>query len=124
MVKKVIGILILMFLTGTLAAGVTEADQDIKARMKDRLPVILKLKAEGLLGEDNLGLLQFVGGEKKQEDVVAEENKDRKIVYEAIAKKQQTTPDVVGRIRSRQIAKKAKPGEWLQNEQGEWYQKK
>lgn len=123
MVKKLVGIFILMFLAGTLIADITEADQDIKARMKARLSVIVQLKAEHIVGENNLGLLEFVGEKRAHEDVVKEENKDRKIVYEAIAKKQGAPVEAVGKIRAKQIAKKAKPGELLQDENGTWYQK-
>ena len=123
MVKKLVGILILMFLAGTLIADITEADQDIKARMKARLPVIIQLKAERIVGENNLGLLQFTGEKRKHEDVVNEENKDRKKVYQAVAKQQGTTIEAVGKIRAKQIAKKAKHGEVLQDESGAWYEK-
>jgi uncharacterized protein YdbL (DUF1318 family) len=45
-------------------------------------------------------------------------------VYEAIAKQQGGTAELVGKRRAIQIAEKAETGEWLQNEQGAWYQKK
>lgn len=98
--------------------------QDLKERMKDRLPLIVELKKKGIVGENNLGMLQFVGQTKEQENVVKEENNDRVQVYEAIAKQQGTTADTVGRRRAIQIAEKAGAGEWLQDEKGAWYQKK
>jgi uncharacterized protein YdbL (DUF1318 family) len=104
--------------------GASAFADDIKARMKKRLPVIKELKAQGIVGEDNKGYLKFVGGKKAKEDVVAAENKDRKTVYTTIAKKQGTTAELVGNRRALQIAKKASPGEWLQDTSGNWYQKK
>jgi len=98
--------------------------QDIKERMKDRLPLIVELKKKGIVGENNLGLIQFVGETKEQEDVVKEENNDRTKVYEAIAKQQGGTAELVGKRRAVQIAEKAETGEWLQDGQGAWYQKK
>jgi uncharacterized protein YdbL (DUF1318 family) len=98
--------------------------QDIKERMKDRLPLIIELKKKGIVGENNLGLLQFIGKTKEQESVVNEENNDRMKVYEAIAKQQGGTADLVGKRRATQIAEKAETGEWLQDEQGAWYQKR
>jgi len=98
--------------------------QDIKERMKDRLPLIVELKKKGIVGENNLGLLEFIGKTKEHESVVNEENNDRMKVYEAIAKQQGGTADLVGKRRAIQIAEKAETGEWLQNEQGVWYQKK
>jgi uncharacterized protein YdbL (DUF1318 family) len=116
---------ILTFLIiGFFVLGATAFADDIKARMKNRLPVIKKLKTEGIVGEDNKGYLQFVGGNKAKADVVAAENKDRKTVYTAIAKQQGTTAELVGKRRALQIAKKAAPGEWVQDAGGNWIQKK
>jgi hypothetical protein len=93
--KKIIAI-VFVFILGILITDVYSASDSIKQRMISRLPVI----------------------------VVAAENKDRKLVYEAIAKKQGTTTEVVGKHRAVQIAGKAKTGEWLQDANGKWYQKK
>ncbi len=109
---------------GFFVMGATAFADDIKARMKNRLPVIKKLKAEGIVGEDNKGYLQFVDGKKAKADVIAAENKDRKTVYTAIAKQQETTAELVGKRRAMQIAKKAAPGEWVQDAGGNWIQKK
>ena len=109
---------------GFFVMGATAFADDIKARMKNRLPVIKKLKAEGIVGEDNKGYLQFVGGKKAKADVVAAENKDRKTVYTAIAKQQETTAELVGKRRAMQIAKNAALGEWVQDAGGNWIQKK
>ena len=91
--------------------------------MKSRLPKIVQLKAAGVIGETHAGFLAFVGTKKEAQDLVAAENQDREKVYQAIAKQQGTTPQVVGQRRALQIAKKAKPGEWLQDADGKWYQK-
>jgi hypothetical protein len=96
---------------------------DIKARMKARLPAIVQLKAAGIVGETNQGLLAFVGAQQQQQDLVAAENEDRKAVYTAIAKQQGTTADVVAQRRALQIAERARPGEWLQDAAGKWFQK-
>ena len=97
---------------------------DIRARMKARLPLIVELKSKGLVGENSNGLLEFVGNKKEQEEVIDAENKDRLKVYEAIAKQTGTSPDVVAKRRALQMAEKASPGEWLEDENGRWYQKK
>ena len=111
-------------LIGLFVVGVSASADDIKARMKKRLPVIKALKAKGIVGEDNKGFVQFVGDQKEKADVIAAENKDRKTVYAAIAKQQGTTAELVGKRRAMQIAKKAGPGEWLQDAGGKWIQKK
>ena len=111
-------LLVTFLFSNTFAFG-----QDIKARMKARLPIIVELKAKGIVGEDAQGFLQFVGQKKEKEDVVNADNADRKKVYKAIAKQRETTAELVGQRRALQIAKKAKAVTWLQNQSGEWYQK-
>lgn len=105
-------------------AGLTAYADDIKARMKKRLPVIIELKAKGIVGENNKGYLEFIGNKKANADIVAAENKDRQTVYEAIAKQQSTTAELVGKRRALQIANKASKGEWVQDAGGNWIQKK
>jgi uncharacterized protein YdbL (DUF1318 family) len=114
-----ISLVIVSFLFSTAAAF----GESIKARMKARLPVIRELLKAGVVGENKSGFLEFVGQKKQKEDVVAAENADRKKVYKHIAKKQGTTVQLVGERRALQIAKKAKPGTWLQDQSGKWYQK-
>ena len=114
---------IIVILSVILLSASSAFTQDIKERMKDRLPVIIDLKNKGVIGENNLGYLEFVGTAREKQDVVRDENKDRETVYKAIAKKQNTTAEKVGKRRAQQIAKKADPGEWLKNEKGKWYQK-
>jgi uncharacterized protein YdbL (DUF1318 family) len=114
-----LSLVIVSFLFSTAAAF----GESIKARMKARLPVIRELLQNGVVGENKAGFLEFVGQKKQKEDVVDAENADRKKVYAAIAKKQGTTVQLVGERRALQIAKKAKPGTWLQDQSGKWYQK-
>ncbi|WP_338669368.1 YdbL family protein [Pseudodesulfovibrio methanolicus] len=94
----------------------------LKDRFIARKPVVAALLADGTVGENNQGFLEFRGPEK-QADVVAAENKDRATVYAAIAKKIKTTPDLVGQRRASRVAKQAPAGTWLQNPDGTWYKK-
>jgi uncharacterized protein YdbL (DUF1318 family) len=110
-------------LIGFLMVGVSASADDLKSRMKKRLPVLKELKAKGIVGEDNKGYLQFVGEQKAKADVVAAENKDRETVYTAIAKQQGTTAELVGKRRALQISQKAGPGEWVQDQGGKWLKK-
>jgi uncharacterized protein YdbL (DUF1318 family) len=121
--KKIIAI-IAVFILGIMITDVYSASDSIKQRMISRLPVIKALKDQGIVGENNTGFLEFVGNRKEKADVVAAENQDRKLVYEAIAKQQGTTAEVVGKHRAIQIAGKAQTSEWLQDANGKWYQKK
>jgi len=96
---------------------------DIKDRMKARLPVINELKAQGLVGENNKGFLEFRGGQKPNADVVQAENADRSAVYAAIAQRQKTTPEFVGQARAAQISEKEPAGFWVQDAGGAWKRK-
>ncbi|HPA14557.1 MAG TPA: YdbL family protein [Desulfobacterales bacterium] len=122
--QKIFKITVSLFLSGLLFLCVSAYAQDIKTRMKDRLPVIKALKMQGIIGENNRGYLQFPGDKREKEDVVAAENQDRKTVYSAIAKQQNTTVEVVEKHRAAQIETKAEPGEWLQDANGKWYRHK
>jgi uncharacterized protein YdbL (DUF1318 family) len=115
---------ILLLLLAIFVLRTPALTDDIKARMKARLPVIVELKSKGIVGENSNGLLEFVGNKKEQEAVIEAENKDRLMVYGAIAKQAGTTADLVAKRRAIQIAEKANPGEWLEDENGKWYQKK
>lgn len=119
---KRVFIVLSLFILGVLTANAYASDS-IKERMISRLPAIKDLKDSGVVGENNLGFLEFIGDRKEKADVVEAENMDRKTVYEAIAKKQGTTVEVVGKHRAVQIAEKARPGEWLQDANGKWYKK-
>ncbi|WP_285907845.1 YdbL family protein [Pseudodesulfovibrio pelocollis] len=96
--------------------------QGIKERMLERLPAVTALLAEGAVGENNQGFLEFRGPEK-QADVVRGENADRAEVYDAIARKTSTTADLVGQRRADHIARQAPAGTWLQDPSGTWYRK-
>ena len=124
-VKICVSFLIVMIFGGIFAnvPSFAEDINAIKAEMQKRLPSIVELKSKGIVGEDNSGYLQFVGGKHEKEAVVQAENQDRKKVYSAIAKKEGVSENQVGQRRATHIAEKAKKGEWLQGQDGKWYQK-
>lgn len=95
----------------------------IKDRMLGRLPAINALKAQGLVGENNRGFLEFRTGATPQADVVNAENQDRATVYTAIATRQNTTPEFVGQARAAQIAGNEAAGVWIQGADGTWRRK-
>ena len=85
----------------------------IKERMAGRIPAITSLKNSGVVGENNKGYLEFRGAKKSQQ-LVQDENKDRGVVYKAIAKKQGAAANLVGKRRAQMIAQKGKAGQWFQ----------
>ncbi|KAB2837018.1 MAG: YdbL family protein [Candidatus Brocadia sp.] len=117
------------FIVTLIGVGLTGASlraediSTVKVQMEKRLPLIVELKSRGIVGEDRMGYLQFVGGKREKEDVVQAENQDRRKVYEVISQKEGVTIEQVGQRRALQIVNKAKKGEWLQDQNGKWYQK-
>ncbi len=107
----------LILSTASLAAG------SLKEKMRARQPKIIALKAEGIIGENRFGYLEYRGEKESRKGLMEAENHDREIVYNAIAKQQNTRAENVGRRRAAQIAERAPIGTWLQNQKGEWYRK-
>ena len=95
----------------------------IKKNMADRKPKIEELKKAGTIGENKSGYLEAMKDAKLEDadkKLLEDENKDRKTVYAAVAKKEGSTVDKVGEIRAKQIRSKAKEGEYIQGEDGKW----
>ena len=95
----------------------------IKKNMADRKPKIEELKKAGTIGENKSGYLEAMKDAKIEDadkKLLEDENKDRKTVYAAVAKKEGSTVDKVGEIRAKQIRSKAKEGEYIQGEDGKW----
>ena len=106
-----------------ISAATLACAGDVKSRMLERLPEIQSLKTDGVVGEDKNGFLKFRKDAGDKQGLVNAENADRGEIYKAIAAKQGVSVEVVGQRRALQIADRAKPGEWLQNSDGKWYQK-
>ena len=115
----------------TVPQALSAADDapTIKKNMAERKPKIEVLKKAGSVGENKAGYLEAMtketaGKEVKLSDdekkLVEDENKDRKAVYNAIAKQEGSTVDKVGELRAKQIRSKAPDGEFIQNEDGKW----
>jgi len=113
----------ILVLLGLLVFIGTSSAQGIKERMKQRLPAIVALKAQGIVGENNSGFLAFVTGQKSHESLVASENKDRKAIYAHIAKQQNTSITVVEKRRAITLSERAAPGEFVQKPDGSWVKK-
>ena len=106
----------LILSTGSLAGS-------LKEKMRARQPKIIALKADGIIGENNRGYLEYRGAKAPRKGTLEAENQDREAVYKAIAKQQSTSAENVGRRCAAQIAERAPSGTWLQNKKGEWYRK-
>ena len=118
----------LCLLVGLLSGGVASARaaEDlgaVKARLAQRLGSLDQLKSSGAIGETNRGLVDLRAASPTAGDLAAAENRDRGLVYAAIAQQTGSTVETVGRARAKQIAAASAPGVWVQRESGEWYKK-
>lgn len=112
-----------LFLSTSLSLLAANLGQ-VQAAMRERLPAIQALWAEGKIGENNLGYIQARGDlSAKEQELLRAENADRKIVYQAIASSTRSTLKQVGVQRAAQISKRAARGLWLQDATGKWFRK-
>ena len=125
MKSKIWGLIALLMLTGIIFSltATAVAGNGIKERMKARLPAIRELKDSRLAGENNQGFLEVLGNAIKNREVVESENSDRRMIYDAIANQQGISADAVGRLRAKKNAERARPGDMIQNKNGDWAQK-
>lgn len=103
------------------------ASETIKKNMAARKEKIDEFKTALLIGENAKGYLEILPEKTLPEEskkIFDAENTDRKAVYTAIAKQQETTEETVGKRRAIQLAKLAKTGEYIQDSNGKWIQKK
>jgi uncharacterized protein YdbL (DUF1318 family) len=110
-----------------LAVSIRAESAELKERFMQRKPLLENMKTQGWIGENNLGFLAFRGdAEQSKENIqlVQAENEDRKTVYAEIAVKLNVIIEEVGKRRAVQIAALAAVGHWLQDAEGNWYQKK
>ena len=119
--KSVFGLFIVLF-SLVAVVPITWAD-GIKDRMKQRLPQIIQMKQQGVIGENDKGYLEYVSGKRPNQEIVEAENSDRRKVYEMIAKQQGVSIQKVEQLRAAQIVKKAIKGEMLKRSDGSWYKK-
>ena len=119
---KIISVFCILVFGTTLLTASAWA-KDLKSRMSERKPAINALKAKGVVGENNQGYLTLLKKKSDKKALIDAENKDRRKVYQKIAKQQGSTAQHVGKRRALQIAKKARPGTMLQRANGKWYKK-
>lgn len=114
---------VLAFLTLFFGVASAYAD-DAQTRMRERIPALDALRMAGKVGENNLGFLSArTDLSPEAAALLVAENSDRRAVYARLARATGETVEAVGRQRALRIARQARPGVWLQNIDGEWYQK-
>ena len=112
-----------MFL-GSTALRAAEDLGAVKARMEQRIAPLNELKSRGVVGENNQGYVEArANATAADQNLISQENADRRTVYAAIAAQTGATPDAVGKHRAQQIASIALRGHWIQDPSGAWRQK-
>ena len=90
---------------------------------KSRFAELKTMKTQGLVGENNRGYVQALGGGKEVIALVAAENKDRKQVYEAIVTQNKLGAGALATVEAvfaRVQRDKADPGDKVQDASGRW----
>ncbi|MCK5915757.1 MAG: YdbL family protein [Deltaproteobacteria bacterium] len=121
--KQLQSIVLTLIIASIMIISSNAQAASLKERMRSRMPQITEFKSAGILGENNRGYLELRGPKAGAETLIKAENQDRRAVYNAIAKQQNSNPENVGQRRAAQIAERAPTGTWLQNNQGEWHRK-
>jgi uncharacterized protein YdbL (DUF1318 family) len=99
---------------------------DLQAKFRERLAAVDKLKHAGSVGETFDGWLAAVKDQSLDDaakKLVADENADRKELYQIIADEEKTSADTVGKRNALRNYKNGKAGDWFKLESGEWKQK-
>lgn len=127
--KKMIRFCVVFVVLCVSVWGETRAadGHSIREAMLARRAPLAALKTAGKIGESTKGFLVVVAEAQLTEAesaLLKAENADRMQVYQAIAKKHGANPAQVGQRRAVRLIERAKAGEWVQQADGTWQQKK
>ncbi|MCG8527416.1 MAG: YdbL family protein [Opitutales bacterium] len=118
---------LLKFITILVASAClvsAENPTEIQKRMADRLPAIVELKTQNIVGENNEALLSILGQTNESNaQIVQQENADRKTIYNLLAKQTGAPVHLVQSKRAAQLRAQAAAGTMVQTEAGEWIKK-
>lgn len=90
-----------------------------------RFDNLADLKSKGMVGEDDRGYVKALVSAPEVEAVVKAENKDRTIVYTTIAAQNNLAGEIatIEKVFAEVQRDKAKPGEKIQDANGQWVTK-
>lgn len=107
---------------GAFPASVQAA---IDAR-KSRRPELVALEAEGVVGENAKGYIEIrdrAAADSATQALVSDENQDRRVIYDHVAKKNNTDTADTGVVFAERIQKDALSGTPIQDASGTWMKK-
>jgi len=105
---------------------ITPAVQKALDQRKARYAELQQLKADRVIGESKKGFLDVFPAPLEISKIVLDENRDRKVIYQAIVDQNDLGPAGMGKIQEvfAEVQRgKARPGEKIQLPSGEWIQK-
>jgi uncharacterized protein len=106
--------------TLVLFAGTGWADM---ASMRDRLPKLVELKNQGLVGEKLDGTVGTVKDDAGAASVVAAENQDRLSIYQERARQSKVGLPEFLKVMGEERIKKEPSGRFVQDASGSWKRK-
>jgi len=92
-------------------------------RRKDRLSELSSWQAKGIIGENKNALVEIripQGEDSPVNKIVAEENADRMIIYQSIAKKNGTSVEEVQKLYAKRLQAAAPSGTPVETPENEW----
>ena len=92
-------------------------------RRKARLNELSSLEAQGIVGENKNGLVEIrnsQGASSAASQIVADENSDRAVIYQSIAKKNGTSVETVEELYAKRLQADAPIGTPLEAADGAW----
>lgn len=115
---------VLVLAAGVCAGATADEMTELRQRFQARDAAVSKLKAEGVIGETALGVLDVPkDADAAARKLMGEENADRRRLYELIAEKEGAAVATVADRAARRNFARAKSGEWLKYPDGAWRQK-
>ena len=103
----------------------TPAVESALESRRNRFDQLAGFKAKGVIGENNQGYVEFLGGDNSAKALADAENNDRRIIYQTIAE-QNDLKDAIATIEKvfAQVQRdKAQSGDKIQAEDGQWVSK-
>jgi uncharacterized protein len=124
--RRSILVSLIAFALFPMVAQAATHEDELKARVAERLPKLMELKKAGTVGETFEGYIDVVDEKADDKDVkklIDGENKDRKEIYQLIADREKTTVEKVAERAAKRWFEKAKAGEYLKGADGKWKKK-
>ena len=107
--------------------------QNLKQQIRERFPRLVPFFQKGAVGEGKTGLIEMrdtkglsPAGKNDLKSLMEAENRDRRVLYQEVAKSMNITSDQISKVQRIFAAKwqnSAERGWWIQKEDGQWVQK-